>query len=213
MSSRYFDDHQFDLAIARQELTEFKALLDANGPLSERAQVLANFKNWSHLCSLFGEYHPLIKTADLIKRELTIGANFRADLGVRLDGTANVCLIEFEGASENDIFKKGSATRIAPWATPMEKGFSQIVDWAWALDTHRGLPEFEDAFGSRRPNVAAVLVIGRSSSLTNSTNKDRWEWRSGWAKFSHIQGVHLQTYDELHRFFDIQLKLKAGSAK
>jgi len=206
--SGYFDTHVFDATAAEAELKQFKALLETNVALAERKQVLANFSMWPQLCSLFGTYHPRIKAADLIKRELKIGAHFIADLGVRRSGTADVCLIEFEGAAENDIFSaRLNGRKVPPWATAMEKGFSQIVDWAWALDTYRDAPDFQDAFGSKRPNVMAVLVIGRSSSLCDATKKDRWEWRSRWIAPSCIQGMQLQTYDNLFEYLDIQLKL------
>ncbi|MGU3536275.1 Shedu anti-phage system protein SduA domain-containing protein [Methylobacterium sp. A54F] len=209
--SAYYDLHAFDQAAAVRELAEFRTLLDANTALAEREQVLASFAGWPQLCSMFGHYHPLIKAADLAKRELRIGAHFIADLGVRRSATANVCLIEFEGAKDNCIFSaRLKGRRVLPWATAMEKGFSQIVDWAWALDTYRDAPDFQDAFGSRRPNVMAVLVIGRSTSLTDATGKDRWDWRSRSVSLPGIRGVHLQTYDDLYEYFDIQLKVGAG---
>jgi hypothetical protein len=208
MSTTYYGAHSFDVNVAQTELSAFKTLLDTNTALAERKQVLANFAKWPNLCSLFGTHHPRINRADLVKRELRVGAHFIADVGVRRAGTDNVCLVEFEGAKPNDIFSaRRQGRKIAPWASAMEKGFSQIVDWAWALDTNRDTPDFQDAFGSKRPNVMTVLVIGRSSSLSDATRMDRWQWRSRLVKFSGIEGVQLQTYDELYQYFDIQLRL------
>lgn len=209
--STYFDQHSFDYAAAVSELADFKILLDTNTALAERKQVLESFDRWPQLCSMFGHYHPLIKSGDLIKRELKIGAHFIADLGVRRSDTADVCLVEFEGAKENCIFSaRLNGKKVPPWATAMEKGFSQIVDWAWALDTYRDAPDFQDAFGARRPNVMAVLVIGRSTALATSTARDRWDWRTRSVNLPGIQGVQVQTYDELYKYFDIQLKIGAG---
>lgn len=211
MTSAYFDAHAFDLPAAQSELGDFKALLDSTEALAERRQVLANFAKWPQLCALFGTFHPTLNVATLVKRELAVGHHFIADLGVRRAGSSDVCLVEFEGASDNDIFSARLAKRkVHPWATKMEKGFSQIVDWAWALDTYRDTPDFRDAFGSNRPKVMGVLVIGRSRSLTDHTRKDRWDWRSRWFKPPGLDGVQLKTYDELFEYFDIQLKLIAG---
>lgn len=209
--SVYYDSQVFNLAAAQAELDEFKVLLASGSILAERKQVLANFAKWPQLCSLFGFYHPLVKAADLVKRELKIGAHFIADLGVRRAGTDNVCLVEFEGAAKNDIFAARMAgRRVPPWASAIEKGFSQIVDWAWAIDAYRDAPDFQDAFGSKRPNVVAVLVIGRSSCLSDAISRDRWNWRSRWAPPAGLTAVHLQTYDDLYEYFDIQIKLIAG---
>lgn len=211
MTSAYFNAHLFDISAARIELAEFNHLLASNEGLSERSQVLASFNGWPQLCALFGTFHPTLNVADLIKRELTVGHHFIADLGVRRGGSSDICLVEFEGASAHDIFAAKLANRkIHPWATKMEKGFSQIVDWAWALDTYRDTPDFKDAFGSNRPKVMGVLVIGRSASLSDNTRRDRWDWRSRWFKPPGLDGVQLKTYDELYEYFDIQLKLIAN---
>jgi hypothetical protein len=210
MTSAYFDDHVFDLAKAKNELAAFKALLASTTGLGERKQVLANFAMWPQLCALFGTFHPTLNIANLVRRELTVGHHFIADLGVRRSGSSDICLVEFEGASDHDIFSAHLAKRkVHPWATKMEKGFSQIVDWAWALDTYRDTPDFKDAFGSSRPKVMGVLVIGRTTSLSDNTRRDRWDWRSRWFKPPGLDGVQLKTYDELYEYFDIQLKILA----
>ncbi|WP_454762263.1 Shedu anti-phage system protein SduA domain-containing protein [Caulobacter segnis] len=211
MSSPYFDDHSFDLVAAQAELRAFRLVLNNNLNLGEREHVLANFDKWPQLCSLFGTFHPRVNRANLVKREFKVGAHFIADLAVRKDGTDNVCLVEFEPAKPNDIFAaRLQGRKIPPWASAMEKGFSQIVDWAWAIDSYRETPDFQDAFGGKRPNVMGVLVVGRSTSLSDNTRKDRWAWRSQFSKFDGLQGVVLQTYDELFEWFDIQLKDFAG---
>lgn len=209
MSTIFYSAHTFDVAAARIELAAFKALLSGNTSLGERKHILASFDQWPNLCSLFGTYHPRIHKADLVKREFKVGGHFVADLAVRRSNTDCVCLVEFEPAKDHDIFagNKPRGRKIAPWASGMEKGFSQIVDWAWALDVNRDQPDFQDAFGSKRPNVMTVLVVGRSASLTDKTRMDRWEWRSRHISYSGIAGVQLQTYDDLYEYFDIQLKL------
>ena len=213
MSSRFYLSHAFDANAAQRELAEFKSLLDANQVLKEREHVLKSFDKWPNLCLLIGEYHPRIREADLIKREFEIANYFRADLAVRQDSNSDVCLVEFEPAGENDIFKLSDPKRIPPWSNAMEKGFSQIVDWAWAIDNHRDQAEFKDAFGAKRPKVTAVLVVGRDASLSDHVSQDRWEWRSEWAKFPNISAIFLQTYDELYRALDVRLKLRLGRMK
>lgn len=205
MAKVYFDEHKFDIAKAQRELGEFKTLLDTNTALRERAQVLAGFKRWPNLCALFGKFHGQIGIADLIKREFGIARLLRTDLTVSLKGSTNFCLVEFEGAGNNDIFKGGNNKTVSEWARPFEKGFSQVVDWAWALDTGKYDPTFKDAFGTSRPNCLGILVIGRSTSLTNSSARDRWDWRSQKVGVDGIK-VTLLTFDDLYFQLDTEIK-------
>lgn len=204
MARTAFDPHGFDIAQAQVELAEFKKLLDTNTDLKERDQVLSGFAKWPNLCAMFGLYHGRIRIADRIRREFTIGQLFRADLAVAKSGTDYVCLVEFEGASAECIFRPGKR-KVDEWAQAFEKGFSQVVDWAWAVENHRLLPEFKDAFGSEWPDYQAVLVIGRDTALDGYTPRDRWKWR-GRAVTVSGRPVTLVTFDELFLDFDTEIK-------
>ncbi len=112
-------------------------------------------------------------------------------------------MVEFEGASDRHIFDD-SERGIDPWGRAFEKGFSQIVDWTWALDHYRTTRDYVDAFGGYRPNIVGVLVIGRSTSLTTTVRKDRWEWRRNKVKVDSFT-VTLVTFDELYADFAMWL--------
>lgn len=155
---------------------------------------------------MFGFYHGRIQFADQIKREFRVSSFFRTDLTVRRADTDNICVVEFEGASDRDIFAE-SDRGIDTWARPFEKGFSQVVDWAWALDEYRNNSDFIDAFGSSRPNVVGVLVIGRATSLAAQTPKNRWEWRRNKVDVDGMK-VSLVTFDELYADFELMLSLR-----
>jgi len=206
MAKPYFDDHVFSLTDVEAELAEFKTLLDTNADLAERDQVLDNLKNWPNLCAMMGQYNSRLGTADLIRREFRILPHFRTDLTVRRAGTDNICLIEFEGASDRHIFED-SERGIDTWARAFEKGFSQVVDWTWALDHYRKNGDYVDAFGGERPNIVGVLVIGRSTSLSTTVRKDRWEWRRNKVKADSFT-LTLVTFDELYRDLETWLGLR-----
>jgi hypothetical protein len=206
MAKPYFNDHVFSLTGAEAELANFRNLLDTNTDLAERDQVLANFKRWPNLCAMMGQYNVRLSTGDLIRLEFQLPPHFRADLAVRRGGTDNVCLIEFEGASDRHIFQD-SERGVDPWARAFEKGFSQVVDWTWALDHYRKMADYVDAFGGERPNIVGVLVIGRSTSLSTMLRKDRWEWRRNKIKVDSFT-VTLVTFDELYRDFEMWVALK-----
>ena len=206
MSKKLYDDHVFHLGDAEVELAEFKDLLDANTDLAERSQVLANLRKWPNLCALMGHFNSRLGTADLIKREFRIVPHFRTDLTVRRGGTNNMCLIEFEGASDKHIFEDGDRG-VDQWARAFEKGFSQVVDWTWALDHYRNNADYIDAFGSARPNIVGVLVVGRSTSFSSSVRKDRWDWRSTKVKADSFT-LTLSTFDELYDDLATWISLK-----
>lgn len=206
MAKPYFDNHVFSFTDADGELAAFKRLLDTNTDLAERDQVLRNFKTWPNLCSMMGQYNAKLGFGNLIKHEFRILPHFRTDLSVRRAGTDNICLIEFEGASDRHIFEN-SEHGIDPWARAFEKGFSQIIDWTWALDHYRKTGDYVDAFGGERPNIVGVLVIGRSASLSTAVRKDRWEWRRNKVKADSFT-LTLVTFDELYRDFETWLSLR-----
>ena len=205
MAKAYFDDHVFSLTAAESELGEFKTLLTTNTDLAERDQVLDNFKRWPNLCAMIGRYNARLGIGDLIKREFRILPHFRTDFTLRRSGTDNICLIEFEGASDKHIFEN-SDRGIDTWARAFEKGFSQVVDWTWALDHYRQTGDYMDAFGSARPNIVGVLVIVRSTSLSTTLRKDRWEWRRNKVKADSFT-LTLVTFDELYEDFNNWLAL------
>lgn len=220
--SDVFDAHVFSLSDARRELADFKRLLDGNNTLREREQVLAGFDRWPNLCVLFGIFHGKVRTGDLIRREFPVPNRLRADLAVTRAGSACFCLVEFEGATPDCIFRsspkrissKGKTKRprqVAEWAEAFEKGFSQIVDWAWAIDMHRQDKEMVDAFGTDRPDCVGVLVIGRNSAISGATAKDRWDWRAKHVKASNWP-VYLFTYDDLHEEFAVELTVREEDA-
>nr|WP_062228454.1 hypothetical protein [Aureimonas frigidaquae]BAT27396.1 hypothetical protein [Aureimonas frigidaquae] len=64
-----------------------------------------------------------------------------------------------------------------------------------------------DAFGSERPNIVGVLVIGRSSSLSTAVRKDRWEWRRNKVKADSFT-LTLVTFDELYQDFETWIGLR-----
>ncbi|TXN23577.1 Shedu anti-phage system protein SduA domain-containing protein [Methylobacterium sp. WL9] len=198
MPKVFFDEHAFDLVAAECELAEFDLLLTTNTDLAERRQVLASFKTWPNLCALMGQYNPLVGTGNLIKLELKIPPHFRTDLTVRKKGTDNLCLVEFEGASDRHIFKPSEERGAEAWSPAFEAGFSQVVDWTWAFDHYRTNKDYLDAFGSERPNIHGVLVIGRATAISaSSVGEDRWLWRSRKVKVDGLT-LTLQTFDELY---------------
>lgn len=210
MAKPYFDAHVFRLIDAEAELVEFKTLLENNVDLAEREQVLARFRTWPNFCAMMGQYNVRLGIGDLIKREFRILPHFRTDLTVRRAGTDNICLIEFEGASERHIFED-SQRGVDTWARAFEKGFSQVVDWTWALDHYRKTGDYVDAFGGDRPNIVGVLVIGRSTALSTTVRKDRWEWRRNKVKADSFT-LTLVTFDELYRDFEMWLGLRRMDA-
>lgn len=155
---------------------------------------------------MIGQYNSRLGIGDLIGHEFRTLPHFRADLVVRRAGTDNICLVEFEGATDRHIFEE-SQRGVDPWARYFEKGFSQVVGWTWALDHYRRNGDYVDAFGGERPNIVGVLVIGRSTSLSTAIRTDRWEWRRNKVKADSFT-LTLLTFDELCNDFQSWLGLR-----
>lgn len=67
--------------------------------------------------------------------ELTMKGLFRTDLVLGNGGLRQFGLIEFEGAKANSIFTTGTAG-YRRWASRLEHGFGQVLDWAWVRPDH-----------------------------------------------------------------------------
>lgn len=185
---------KFDPIACEGELNEFRQLLQER-ELSEYKDILPFFRKRLQLSALLGWLHPSIVNVGRIALEFGVVGDFRADLvvGDRIRGA--YCLIEFEEGKADSIFKKSGRSK-DEWAPRFEHGFSQVVDWFWKLDDISKTDHFEEMFGTRSADILGVLVIGRSSALSQA-DLQRLDWRRRKlvVNSQHIQCV---TFDELY---------------
>jgi hypothetical protein len=113
-------------------------------------------------------------------------------------------LVELEDARENSIFEVARGREYPRWSGRFERGFSQLVDWAWRIDYERQPSvTLEAAFGTVDPRIHYLLVIGRDRWI-GAAGRARLDWRHLHNGISG-QRTTVWTYDDLFTFIDDRL--------
>lgn len=185
---------RFDPYACQDELAAFERLLAGHEALGEREDILPFFRSHLHLAAFLSSYHPNLITSNRLGLEVPLFGQFQADAIVGDRTRHAFCLVEFEDGRANSVFvRRGRQT--SDWASRLEHGFSQIVDWLWLLDDQRQTDTFEGHFGARQIDVFTLLVVGRDQSLSEAERR-RLAWRARRVVVDS-RHVHCCTYDML----------------
>lgn len=190
-----------DLKTATSELTSFKTWLATAGFVGETS-IVAEIRSRPHMACLLAVTLGL-SAPNLIRFELQMKGIFRTDLVLGNDGLRQFCLIEFEDAKSDSIFKKGTK-QYRYWSPRIEHGFSQIVDWAWVRSDHPNDSVLVAGFGGRIATSAYAVVCGRTNSLRDDTEEKRFAHRRASLKVEGQPALVL-TYDEMVRHMEDNL--------
>ncbi len=196
---KQFSSHRFDPVQCRLELDAFKALLDNNQNLGETAQISPFFETHLNIAVFVGELAYGIIEHDLVAHQLGLGGDFACDLATGDSKRLTYCLVEFEDAMEDSVFRKVGRKATRDWSPRFEHGFSQIVDWFYKLEDMKQSNAFEDLFG-RNASHYGVLVAGRSHALQPG-ELTRLRWREQKVLIDSRR-VFCLTYDELYAHLD-----------
>jgi hypothetical protein len=188
-----FEPFQFDYRLGLKELGEFERFLATNDELGERNDIQPFFKERKHLSAFIGALNPNIVRFNRLAFELNLMGSFSCDLAVGDSITGSYCLIEFEDAKEDSVFKKHPNKSTPEWSPRFDHGFSQVVDWLWLLDDIRQNRQFERLFEGREISFIAYLLVGRSQYVDDET---RFRWRQNNIQVGRHK-VHCFTFDEL----------------
>jgi antiviral defense system Shedu protein SduA len=170
-----FIEIELDRAVCRQQWTAYRDLLESKPELAERADILPFFAQHEHLSALIGTYSPYVYRPDRVAFEYELFGEYVCDLVIGDSAQGCYCFVEFEDATSTSIFRRTHRWR-SEWASRYEHGFSQIVDWLYALDDNRATTAFVDRFGRKDIKCSAIMIIGRSHYL-NDSEKRRLRWR------------------------------------
>lgn len=199
------DPFTFDPKQCIKELDQFDALLKSKSELDERMDILPFFKANPHLAAYTGSYAPSMVEFDRLNTEYTFYGDFRADLLVGDWNRKSYCLIEFEDAKADSIFKKGSRTT-KDWSPRFEHGYSQLVDWLWKIDDMKQSTQGRTMFGADTYDFMGMLIIGRDKFLDDKdTDKARLKWRLD-KVVVNSQKIACITFDQLA--IDLRTSLK-----
>lgn len=191
-----FTTIRFDPAQCRKELDRFHALLASRHELSERHDLQPLFKESPQLTAFIGTRFSDIGTANRLAYELQIFGDYAADVVLGNFEQKTFCAIELEDARSNSIFHKPEGRATKEWGRRLEHGFGQLVDWFFSFDDHKGSAGFTRYFGYGHIEFFGMLLIGRSSDLSEH-DRTRLRWRSGRVTVN-THKVYCRTYDELY---------------
>jgi hypothetical protein len=188
---------------AETELAEYRRFLRENKTFSER-DIISELKKWRHLSCLIGSMPVGVKRADVYKFEFQIQGVFRADLVVGNLQQKSFVFVEFEPGQSESLFGPTETNQMRVWSRHFERGFSQLVDWAWAIQDTGHTSIFRNSFECEALSAHYLLVCGREDSM-NSTEEKRFFWRGDNVLLNGRTATCL-TYDGLFLFFKTTLE-------
>ena len=184
----------FSLKDCFAELDALDGLLSSKLELQEREDILPFFRTHKNIAALIGTYAPTLVSIDRLNAEFTLFGDFRADLIVGDSKRKSYCLVEFEDATEESVFKRKGRTT-SEWSDRYAHGFGQLVDWFWKLDGLKDTAQARAFFGADTFDFMGMLVIGRDQYLTTEETM-RLAWRINKVTINSNKIVCL-TFDQL----------------
>lgn len=170
------DDAEFNTGQLDAQLHALDELLAQNGTLSERDDVLPFFRDNRQIALALSLFHSDMGVPDRIGFEYGINGRFVADIVVGNSKKGIFLFVEVENPSDDSIFKmKGRNTSY--WSPVFHDGFTQLVDWTYALFDLASEKDRQLQFGSMSPSLMPMLIIGRESALSGEES-DRLKWHN-----------------------------------
>lgn len=213
-------DKELDCVTCERNLDELNVLLSKNTDLDELGPNGLQEFFWSRpdLLILIGDCFGIAvgKGKVRFQKELSIYQEFRTDFAVASLDNKKILFIEFEDAKENSVFeiKTDGKTAVSyQWGTRFEHGFSQVVDWYYRLEDMIRTNKMTEHFGVSELDFKGILVVGRSTHINKTGNKNRFEWRK---KKTVIDSKELKCLtfdnlkDEMVERFDAIKMMKSG---
>jgi hypothetical protein len=195
--------HRFSPVIARGEIKEFGAFLQANEFFNER-DCVSLLKTLPNLTTLIGTLGTGMILAESFKYEFRIQGVVAADLVLANKTKSSAMFIEFEGGARHSAFSKTSTNQLPNWSREIEHATGQIIDWAWAISDAANSALWEHNIGMRSFSAQYFVICGREGSLFNELARKRFGFRRNLIAVAGNRIVFL-TYDEVFRELDYAL--------
>jgi hypothetical protein len=178
-----FKDVVFDKVQCQKELDEVKLLFNGcpdieetkgSGGYSKGLQGI--FEKRLQLFALMGKI-VFGEIATKWNKEVKFG-DFRADFIIANNNEKKVCLIEFENAKTDSIFKQkthSDSTVTFEWSPKFDHGYSQILDWKYyAMEEKESVKK---DFSQKPKEIEFALFIGWNKYLQQSNFQERFDFR------------------------------------
>lgn len=200
-----FDRYRRDLRELRAELNAFGALLQSGAALSEAKDICPFVRRSRHFAAALGSANNALGAPDMLALERPLFGSFPCDVATGSSTSRQFTLVELEDAREDSVFEPVRGRAYPRWSRRFERGFSQLIDWAWRIDRERQpSPTLDPVFGTPDPKIHYLLVIGRDQWF-GGAGRARLDWR-GLHNGISGQRTTIWTYDEMFAFIDDRLK-------
>jgi hypothetical protein len=200
---KQFDIVSFDAGLCKKELDAFDTLLRTRQNLAESKHVRPFFTKSRQLSAFLGTYALGMARPNRLAYEFELAGDFCADMVVGNWERKIFCMIEFEEGGANSVFAPKGRRSTREWSLRLDHGFSQLVDWFYKVDDIRKTDGFARVFGDSSASFCGLLVIGRSSGLSEDDLR-RLRWRSQRVLVDN-HAIQCITYDQL--YMDLSLVL------
>jgi hypothetical protein len=185
----------FNPTQCRVEIAAFKKLLQSKAKLAEREEIQQFFKKRKQLSAFIGTFAPNIGLVNRLAHEFPLIGDFAADIMLGNIDKGIFCAIEFEDGKPDSIFTKVPQKSTTEWSRRFEHGFSQLVDWFYALDDFKQTERFATDFGHGHITFLGLLILGRNAGISDA-DRNRLKWRTEKVRvYSHT--IECLTFDEL----------------
>jgi hypothetical protein len=191
-------DIVYDPAAVRRELTAFQRLLETKPSLSEQDDILPFFRKRRQLSAFIGTFSPDLGPAPQLGFEFPFLGDFAADIVLGDRARGEFCVVELEDDRPESIFTRAGKKATREWSRRFDHGFSQLVDWFYALDDLKRTERFTRDFGHGHVKFFGLLVIGRSAGLSES-ERSRLRWRTEKVRVNS-HAISCLTFEDLHDY-------------
>ncbi len=154
-------------------------MLYSRAELEENRDIKPFFEAHTELAAYLGSYSRDLIRYHLLAYQYQLFGDFACDVVVGDSQHQAYGFVEREEATSASIFRRQGRKATLEWSNCFERGLSQLIDWFSKRDDVALSNEFEARFGRRQAPYFGLLVIGRSSALTEKRAQQRWEWRRG----------------------------------
>jgi hypothetical protein len=202
-------EHAFDWAKCRAELNDFGKLLGSKKDLSERSEIQPFFEKSRQLSAFLGALTVDIGPADRLAFRFPVFGDFEADIVVGDRQQGAYCMIELEDSKPDSIFTRVPGKSTSEWGRRFEHGFSQLVDWFYALDDLKSSQRFARDFGHGHVQFFGILITGRSADLSEG-DRNRLKWRSDRVSVN-THKVRCLTFDDVYALLSLRMGVYAAA--
>ncbi len=197
---------RYTLKQLEEAVIAFEKLLSNQEELEEKKDIQPFFNNHPALIPAMAELVGMsITNIDELEFEFQLWHDFICDIGFGSSKKNTYCLIELEDAKKNSLFRNTPKNH-PKFSDKFEKGFSQIIDWFWKIDSLKNnATTIEHLFNTHNPKIKSILIIGRSHFLKSTSEIARLKWRIEKTIIDSKQ-IECLTYDELLDYFKTTVK-------